>query len=103
MEITVPINANGGTNIMDAIRRIRQNKREEYLRAEAKRAFNGVIHNCCKVSANNHKVAYAIYRSVFGFPRVEQIERPKNVDLSEKDDCVIVKDGYVYELTRRVE
>lgn len=40
---------------------------------------------------------------MFGYPRLEQIDRPSNVRLSELDDCVIVKDGYVYELTKRVE
>ena len=37
---------------------------------------------------------------IFGGPVVEQITRPECVSLSETDRCVIVKDGYVYELTK---
>jgi hypothetical protein len=78
-------------------------KRLCYLKREASFKFTGVVHNCCNVSANNHDLAFVIRRSVLGYPMVEQIARPRNVSLSETDNCVIVKDGYVYELTRRVE
>lgn len=88
-----------GFKITDAFKR----RREEYLRADVTRKFNGVLHKCCGISENNHKIAYVVHRSVLGFPRIEQIERPQEVQLSETDDCVIVKDGVVYELTRRVE
>lgn len=74
-----------------------------YLKREAAAKFAGVVHNCCNVSANNHSISFAVRRSVFGFPMLEKIDRPQAVQLSEHDDCVIVKDGYVYELTRRVE
>lgn len=90
-------------NIMDVFKKSRERRRIDYLRADCKRVFNGVVHNCCKVTANNHKVAFAIRRSVFGFPMVEQIDRPNDVMLHEKGDWVVVKDGYVYELTKRVE
>ena len=73
------------------------------IRANAGRYFDGVVHNCCKVSANNHNLSYVVYKSVQGYPRVESIDRPEVVELSELDNCVIVKDGYVYELTKRVE
>ena len=75
----------------------------KYLRRESSDAYAGALHNCCKVSANNHRLAFAVHRSVLGYPMVEQIDRPKNVTLSEQDDCVIVKDGFVYELKRRIE
>ena len=103
MEIIVPINAKEDINIMDAIKKVRNRKKLEYLKAEVRRKFDGVVHNCCKVSANNHKIAFVIYRSVLGYPMLEQIDWRDNVVLSDKDNCVIVKDGYVYELTKRVE
>ena len=91
------------TDIMEVIRHRKESKRATFLRAECSRKFAGVVHNCCRVSANNHKVAFAIHRSVFGYPMVEQIERPNDVMLHEKGDCVVVKDGYAYELTKRAE
>ena len=102
MELTLTTNVNK-TDIMDVFKKSRERRRIDYLRADCKRVFNGVVHNCCKVTANNHKVAFAIRRSVFGFPMVEQIDRPNDVMLHEKGDWVVVKDGYVYELTKRVE
>ena len=78
-------------------------KRLCYLKREAAYKFTGVVHNCCNVSANNHDLAFVIRRSVLGYPMVEQIKRPNDVMLHEGGDYVIVKDGYVYELTRRVE
>lgn len=91
------------TDIMDVFKKSRERRKIDYLRADCKRVFNGVVHNCCKVTANNHKVAFVIYRSVLGFPMLEQIDRPDNVLICEGDDCVVVKDGYAYELTKRVE
>ena len=88
---------------MEAIKKMIKNGQKVIVRTEHAGVFNGVVHNCCKVTANNHKVAFAIRRSVFGFPMAEQIDRPNDVMLHEKSDCVVVKDGYVYELTKRVE
>lgn len=90
-------------NIMEMIRKCFTRQRMSILRKEVEAKFTGVVHNCCNVSANNHDLAFVIRRSVLGYPMVEQIARPRNVSLSETDNCVIVKDGYVYELTRRFE
>ena len=75
-------------------------KRDEMRRREIAVMFDGVVHNCCKVSSNNYQLAFVIHRSVKGYPRVESLRRPDIVLLSETDDCVIVKDGYVYELKK---
>lgn len=73
------------------------------MKANTGRYFDGIVHNCCRVSANNNDLAFAIHRvGVFGGPVIEQIARPENVSLSETDDCVIVKDGQVYQLKREV-
>lgn len=78
-------------------------KRDEIKRREIAAMFDGTVHNCCKVSDNNHQLSFVVHRSVKGYPRVESLRRPDIVQLSETDDCVIVKDGYVYELTKRVK
>ena len=75
-------------------------QRELMIRREAEASFAGAVHNCCRVSANNHSLAFAIHRSVKGYPRIERIKRPDEVALCESDDCVVVKDGRVYELKR---
>ena len=75
-------------------------QRELMIRREAEASFAGAVHNCCRVSANNHSLAFAIHRSVKGYPRIEQIKRPDVVALCESDDCVVVKDGYVFELRK---
>ena len=75
--------------------------RAKALKANAGRYYDAMVHNCARVSANNGDLAFAVHRrGVFGGPVVEQIQRPGTVQLSESDDCVIVKDGNVYELRR---
>ena len=83
------------------IRTILAKKRLCYLKREAAYKFSGVVHSCCIVSSNNHDLAFVIRRSVLGYPMVEQIKRPNDVMLHEGGDYVIVKDGYVFELTKR--
>lgn len=90
-------------SITDTIKRTLVKQKAVYLKREAAAKFAGVVHNCCNVSANNHSISFAVRRSVFGFPMLEKIDRPQEVQISEHDDCVIVKDGFVYELTKRIE
>ena len=79
-------------------------KRAKAIKREAEMYFHAQVHHCCRVSANNHDIAYLIDRvGIFYGPKVELITRPNEVILSEFEDCVIVKDGYVYEMTKRVE
>lgn len=71
------------------------------VKGEVNAYYHGIVHNCARVSAVNKSLAFAVHRvGVFGGPVVEQITRPECVSLSETDKCVIVKDGYVYELRR---
>ena len=71
------------------------------MRGTVKDYYNGVVHNCARVSAANNILAFAVHRrGVFGGPVVEQIKRPDVVSLAETDGCAIIKDGYVYELRR---
>lgn len=63
--------------------------------------YDAIVRHCCGVTKVNKDIAFAIYRvGVFKGPVVEQIRKPDNIELSEKNDCVIVKDGYVYELKK---
>lgn len=83
------------------MRKILAYYRGKALKANSGRYFDGIVHNCCRISAANNALAFAIHRvGVFGGPVIEQIERPDPVKLSESDDCVIVKDGFVYHLTK---
>ena len=86
--------------MMGRIRAYLDRQRELMIRREAEASFAGAVHNCCRVSANNHSLAFAIHRSVKGYPRIEQIKRPDVVALCESDDCVVVKDGYMFELRK---
>lgn len=84
----------------DKIRNFFAKQRELIIQRESESHFAGAVHHCCKVSANNHNLAFAIYRSVHGYPRIEQIKRPDIVCITEIADCVVVKDGYSYELKK---
>lgn len=57
---------------------------------------------CKRITSADDTKAYAIYRDgVFGSPILKEISKPDNVVLSENENRIIVKDGYVYELTKR--
>lgn len=91
-------------NIMDVFKKSRERRRIDYLRVECKRVFDGMVHKCCGITRNNPQITYVIHRSVLGYPRVEvEPKRLNDVTLHESDNCVIVQDGYAYELTKRVE
>lgn len=103
MELTLTTNVNK-TDIMDVFKKSRERRRIDYLRAECKRVFDGMVHKCCGITRNNPQITYVIHRSVLGYPRVEvEPKRLNDVTLHESDNCVIVQDGYAYELTKRVE
>ena len=71
------------------------------IKANAGRYYDAMVHNCCRVSAANNSLSFAVHhRGIFGGPVIEQITRPEIVQLSETDDCVIVKDGQVYQLKK---
>ena len=71
------------------------------IKSEVNAYYHGTVHNCARVSEVNKSLSFAVHRvGIFGGPEVEQITRPEIVQLSETDRCVIVKDGYVYELRK---
>lgn len=59
------------------MRRIVAYYRSKALKANSGRYFNGIVHNCCRVSAANKELAFVVHRvGVFGGPVIEQIARP---------------------------
>ena len=73
--------------------------RARKITAEARSLYYGAVHNCRMMSTFNKDFAFIVKRKgVFGGPVIEQIPRPGNVQLSELDNCVVIKDGKVYEL-----
>lgn len=93
----------GTRNQHNNMRRIKALWRLRLIRADAQRFFEGTVHHCARVTALNKDISFAVHRvGLFGGPKVEQIARPDNVQLSENDKCVIVKDGLVYRLNKEI-
>lgn len=66
----------------------------------ARDSFNRAAYSCANVSRVNRSLAFVIDRiTAFDFPEIQQIKRPDNVVITEKSNCVVVKDGSIYELT----
>lgn len=104
MEKTMAISYNP-PSVSDLWRKVRRatlvRMRAVRTKSEVNAYYYGTVHNCARVSAVNNTLSFAVHRvGIFGGPVVEQITRPECVSLSETDRCVIVKDGYVYELTK---
>ena len=71
------------------------------IKSEVNAFYYGTVHNCARVSAVNKTLSFAVHRvGIFGGPLVEQITRPDIIQLSETDKCVIVKDGYIFEMRK---
>ena len=65
----------------------------------ARDSFNRAAYSCANVSRVNRSLAFVIDRiTAFDFPQIQQIKRPDNVVITEKSNCVVVKDGSIYEL-----
>lgn len=73
-----------------------------HIKDEAPRLFDGAVHHCARLSALNRSLAFIVIRvKPFGGPKVERIDRPRVISLSEADECIVVRDGHVFELTER--
>lgn len=61
--------------------------------------FEDVVKVCAKVSDVHRGLAFNVHKvAPFNWPRVEQIDKPKVVILSENVNFVTVKDGRIYKL-----
>ena len=84
------------------INRSKANRRAKKITDLARNAFWSAVYGCQTVSHFNTGLAFAVRRvGAFGFPEIDVIPRPSDVVLHESVDCIIVKDGYYYELDKR--
>lgn len=61
--------------------------------------FEDVVKVCAKVSDVHRGLAFNVHKvAPFNWPRVEQIDKPKVVILSENVNFVTVKEGRIYKL-----
>ena len=64
-----------------------------------KAKYDCAVVGCADVSRINNSLAFKVRRDgPFGNPVIEQIPRPDRVVLGETSDCVVIKDGRIYEL-----
>ena len=69
--------------------------------ADARSRYYGAVHCCRQLSLLDNSFAFEIrQKGVFGSPDICQIRRPEYITISEYDDCVVIKDGKVYELKK---
>ena len=81
------------------IRLIRKANRAKRVKDLAQTKFDTVVYSCANVSRSNNSLSFVISRTgAFGVPKIEPIQRPDVVILSESNDCVVIKDGKIYEL-----
>lgn len=82
--------------------RTKANRRAKKITDLARTAFWSAVYACQTVSHFNTGLSFIIRRvGAFGFPEIEIIPRPADVMLHESVDCIVVKDGYYYELDKR--
>lgn len=84
------------------IRALKARRRAGRVAGKNRDAFGAAVYGCQMVSHYNNGLSFAVERTgAFGFPKIVVAPRPEDVTISETDNCVIVKDGYIYELTKR--
>ena len=73
--------------------------RAKKIKAEANSLYAGMVHHCQRLSQFDNQFAFVIkHKGTFGGPDIMQINRPDNLSISEFDNCVVIKDGKIYEL-----
>lgn len=83
------------------IRYIQTLVRAKRIADKARSNFDSVVYSCSDVSRTNHEICFIVRRLLpFGCPAVERISRPDVVVLTEIDNCVVIKDGTIYELNK---
>jgi len=75
--------------------------RAKCAKADAQRFYEATAYHLAKASRINHDLSYVVHKvGIFGGPHIEPINRPEDVMLHEKADCVVIKDGFIYRLTK---
>lgn len=87
---------------MRPFRFIRTVLRAQRIVAISEESFKRAIRSCANISECNNELCYLVHkRGVFGSQAIEQVERPEAVTLWEGADFVVIKDGEIFELTKR--
>lgn len=68
--------------------------------SDAKSCYDGMMYHCRKLSAYDHSYAFVFHRNALGWPIINQIERPEQIDLSDNDDKVVIRDGFIYSIKK---
>ena len=85
--------------MMTIFRKIEVAYRANNIARKAADRYDEVVKACAKVSEAHRGLSFNVHRiTPFNWPRVEQIDKPKIVSLSENGNFVTVKDGKVYKL-----
>ena len=83
-------------------RALKARRRAGRVAGKGRDAFAGAVYGCQLVSHYNNKLAFVVRRAgAFGTPEIESTPRPDIVVIGETDNCVVVKDGFIYELNKR--
>lgn len=84
--------------------KIRSAIRARRIKINADDHYNTAVYSCARVSKANNNLCFVIRRAgIFGGPLIETIRRPEIVVLTESDNCLIIKDGKIYELVKRYD
>lgn len=84
------------------IRALKARRRAGRVAGKGRDAFAAAVYGCQLVSHYNTGIAFVIrHVGAFGCPEIKAISRPDDVTISERDDYVVVRDGFIYELNKR--
>ena len=73
--------------------------RANNIARKAASKYDEVVGACAKVSEAHRGLSFNVHKiTPFNWPRVEQIDKPKVVILSENVNFVTVKEGRIYKL-----
>ena len=75
--------------------------RANTIKITTRNYYDGLLEHFCRATKAKDDMAFVIRREgIMGGPVIDQIVKPSNVTLSETDNFVVIKDGYVYELKK---
>lgn len=73
--------------------------RANNIARKAASKYDEIVGACAKVSEAHRGLSFNVHKiKPFNWPRVEQIDKPKVVVLSEGVNFVTIKDGKIYKL-----
>lgn len=81
------------------LRKIEVAYRANNIARKAASKYDEIVGACAKVSEAHRGLSFNVHKiKPFNWPRVEQIDKPKVVVLSEGVNFVTIKDGKIYKL-----